>query len=209
VWLSSDGWDWTRVESPALQAAGKQTMESVAAFDGGLVAVGSAYPDAAVWLSSDGRDWTRVKSGSFAGGHMFAIAVFDGGLVAVGHDSSGGDIDAAVWLSTDGWDWSRVGSAAFDGTGIQEMLSVAVFDGGLAAVGDDSSEDREDWDAAVWLSSNGWDWTRVESPALRAAGNQTMESVVAFDGGLVAVGDDAGADSNGGTVWVSPGVGGG
>ena len=92
--------------------------------------------------------------------------------------------------------------AVFGGPGDQLMSSVADIGGGLVAVGRVGTLD--DGDAVVWLSTDGRVWSRVphDEAVLGGPGRQSMLSVAAAGGGLVAVGWH-GSDA---AVWVSPPV---
>jgi len=107
------------------------------------------------------------------------------------------------------WDqWSRVLDGSLVSAGDQEMRDVAVVGSTLVAVGTHHSGEADDpsgWDASVWVSSDGINWTRVlNEPSLEVAGYQAMHSVVAGGPGFVAVGvDNRDADSDA-AVWTSP-----
>jgi hypothetical protein len=99
--------------------------------------------------------------------------------------------------------WTRIRDAAvLGGQGDQQMSSVTIGGPGLVAVGADASGGDED--AAVWVSADGFTWTRVQDmPALGGPGDQTMLSVTAGGPGLVAVGLDSADEDLNGAVWVS------
>ncbi len=216
VWTSPDGIIWSRVpdDEAVFGGEGIQVMWGVTAAGPGLVAVGSEFSgdddDAAVWTSSDGITWSRVPDDDgVLGGE--GIQVMEGvtaggpGLVAVGWDESGGDLNAAVWTSPDGIIWSRVPhhEAVLGGAGDQQMLSVTTAGPGLVGAGFDASDD--DWDAAVWTSSDGITWSRVpdDEAVFGGDGTQVMLSVTAVGPGLAAVGFDArGGDGDAG-VWLA------
>ncbi len=210
VWVSADGASWVRVDQAALAAPDFQALEAVAEWDGGLVAVGSDRGHGVVWVSPDGASWTRINDPAFGPmpddtkdiyRNMYGVARWGGGLVVVGIEGSRDDLDAAVWMSVDGLSWVRVDDPALGGDGDQTMDSVVAWEGGLAAVGTQGHGD--DLDAAVWVSADGLSWVRVEDPALGGDGGQQLGDVVAWEGGLVAVGgDDSGPDADG-VVWVS------
>ncbi len=223
---------------------GHQRMVSVTVGGPGLVAVGFDAPagneegNAAVWISPDGFTWSRVPhdEGIFGGRSeqkMLSVTVGGPGLVAVGSDGHSDDAsdhridplaaDAAVWTSTDGFTWSRVphDEAVFGGDGEQRMVSVTAGGPGLVAVGtvsgeiDGANPGRENTDAAVWTSPDGFTWSRVPHDKAvfgvsfdhveGATGQEQMLSVIAGGPGLVAVGfnghDDNGWDA---AVWTSP-----
>ena len=164
-----------------------------------------------------GLAWVRVLDDEavFGGPEsqaMQAVVVGGSGLVAVGLDGFGSDDwDAAVWVSADGLVWSRVphDEAVFGGPSGQAMTSVVVGGPGLVAVGLDISGD--DWNAAVWTSTDGLAWSRVphDETAVGSPGGQPMweapmQSVVVGGPGLVAVGLGVSGDFWDAVVWVSP-----
>ena len=154
-----------------------QLINSVTEGGPGLVAVGQDDPagsaatgwvdsDAAVWVSADGYTWTRVPHdeavfGGPDGQRMMSVTAGGPGLVAVGSDYRDGSgwPDVAVWVSADGYTWTRVphDQAIFGGQGGQEVLSVTEGGPGLVAVGSVDSYAS----AAVWVSADGYTWTRV------------------------------------------------
>jgi len=138
---------------------------------------------------------------------MWGVTVGGPGLVAVGSRFVGGDYAtaAAVWTSSDGVAWSRVEQdpAVFGGWNMEEMQAVAAGPQGLVAVGGEYP--GEDWDAAVWTSPDGLNWSRVpDDGVFGGPGWQRMHAVTAGGPGWVAVGyDDSGEDWNA-AVWTSP-----
>ncbi len=218
VWLSPDGLSWTRVPHDESVFGGEadqlptQFMISVAAFDGGLVAVGESSSvfeiHAAVWTSADGFSWTRVlpDESIFDDAVTVDVTAFSGGLAVVGFDVSGGDADAAVWTSSDGADWQRVShsEAVFGGDGDQIMVSIASFNGGLVAVGLNQAFRG---DAAVWMSTDAVTWIRVPHDesifGAGETGSAEMTSVAAFDVGLVAGGIEQRDGDVDAVVWTT------
>jgi hypothetical protein len=137
---------------------------------------------------------------------MRSVATSASGFVAVGFDTSGGDFDAAVWTSPDGVEWSRVArdEGVFGGNETQTMRSVMALDRGFVAVGNDSS--GGDFDAAVWTSPDGVEWSRVphDEEVFGGDGNQQMDSIAAAASGLVAVGLEKIDNDTDAAVWTSP-----
>jgi hypothetical protein len=122
---------------------------------------------------------------------MTGVVAFNSGLVAVGMDW--GDLsDGAVWRSDDGHAWSRVSddNLVLGGPGNQVIYGVAVGGPGLVAVGADDSAGEYDFDAAVWTSTDGTEWTRVPHVEAIFGGPewQGMWAVASAPSGLVAVG---------------------
>ncbi len=203
IWTSTDGITWERVPHDDFIFGGflYQGISSIVAWNDGLVAVGTDQiagdEDAVVWISSDGVTWEWAPHDEevFGGDEdqgMTSVAAWSGRLVAVGYDTSGGDLDAVVWVSSDGITWERVpqDEDAFGGDGDQYMSSVAVWDSGLVAVGYASS--GQDRDAAVWFSTDALHWERTsdDESALGDDQDQALWSVVGWNDGLVAVGEE-------------------
>ena len=205
------GFTWERVADPGrlLDGAGDQTINRLFAAAGRIVAVGyegvSKDTDAAVWLSSDGTAWDKATIGAGAGpgNQNMAAVVYDGHqFIAVGTVAGpGGDEDGGVWTSVTGGSWSSVeGLGALVASGDQEIRRVIRVDGGIIAVGWDSSPGRGR-DAAVWESPDGTIWTRRQLSSGSGPGQQEMWNLVRFRGGLVAVGSDTRAGHTDAAVW--------
>ena len=193
VWVSPDGYRWTRIDDPAaFGGPGSQEMLTVASGGPGLVAAGyrssAGNLDAVVWVSPDGYQWTRIDGQEAFGGPtsdvIYSVTAGGPGLVAVGHTYSSTASDGAAWVSADGHDWTRIDSPeAFGGSDPDEIRTVTAGGPGLIAGG-----------SALWVSVDGHDWTRLGEEATFAAGSRYVYSVTAGGPGLVAVGDG---------VWVS------
>jgi hypothetical protein len=220
AWISADGLTWTRVPHDEANLGGRngQTMRAVVAGGPGLVAVGyessGQDSDAAVWTSVDGSTWTRVPHDEavFGGDNsraMTAVVAGGPGLVAVGYDSAnqgwaGMDANAAVWTSPDGIAWTRVPNAEVFGDRLWQIMNAVTRGGpGLVAVGHDGAVN--DYDAAVWTSTDGIIWTRVlpDEAVFGGSDVQEMSAVAAADSGLVAVGYRRGAGGYDAAVWAS------
>jgi class 3 adenylate cyclase len=212
VWTSQDGATWDRQASDALSRPGGQGMLGVSVGGPGFVAVGyrgdGASTDAAVWTSEDGREWKAVEGEADLQGAgnqvMNRVASTSFGLIAVGFEGLGGDRDAAAWASEDGLAWHR--AAVLEGHadhGWQEMRSVAAEGQTLVAVGEDGVVG--DYDAAVWVSTDGSTWHRqARTPTvLGGPGEQLMTSLVASDDRFVAVGWSTVHSDIDAQVWTS------
>ena len=212
AWTSVDGLSWSQVAHDET-VFGDVWVLDVTTGGPGLVAVGTDYSEdpwsAAVWTSVDGVTWSRVPHDEavFGGGWMWSVISGGPGLVAVGiGDSPEGD-DAAVWTSVDGVAWTRVphDEAVFGGPHNQEMVDVTVGGPGLVAVGRDGSyaiDNTPEQTPAVWTSTNGLAWSRVDSAAIPTnAPDSAMWSVTAGGPGLVAVGDGIWTSVDGST-WI-------
>ena len=185
--------------------------------------VDESAADAAVWTSPDGFTWTRVPHDeAVLGGpgqqRMVSVTVGGPGLVAVGsvtgeyRKGQYENSDAAVWTSPDGFTWTRVphdpmvfamSANAYFKTAEEQMLSVTVGGPGLVAVGFTGIDDAG-WDAAVWTSPDGFNWTLVPQASDNnpsANGYDRMQSVTIGGSGLVAVGADSLGSGVVAAVW--------
>lgn len=225
VWTSMDAgrsWDRVRGASSGLHGSGDQKMRRVVSTNSGLVAVGSASGpagdlDAAAWTSTDGDHWTSLSNEDFTGAanqEAFDVTQFNDELVIVGYTTTAsGDEDAAVWVrSGDSWISPH---QSLEAAGDQRMISVAVGERGLVAVGTESTPQGDD--AVVWTSSDGLNWNRVADTACQAPcdqgifskvfgrpGDQQMYTVTNVGSSIVVGGvsgrPDEGTDA---AVWVS------
>ena len=210
VWVSSDGYTWSRV-SQGQQVFGGANLNSITAYGDGLVVVGTEHSetdiDAGVWWSDDGLNWVRAPHdetifGGDGNQFMVSVASIAGGLVAVGESFNPSEgSDAAVWISADGTEWDRVApqGSVFDDS---IMIDVTAFGDLLVAVGVTFSD--RDGDAGVWTSTDGTNWTRItQDPTIFGGdGDQMMTSVASSHGLLVAVGFDQ-VGRGDAAVWTS------
>lgn len=101
--------------------------------------------------------------------------------------------------------WVQVPSSGGLGgsDGSQEMNGVTSWEGGFVAVGSDVDDVGRN--AAVWVSTDGLEWSRIVDPdGLDADGWQSMNAVVAGGPGFVAVGTSApGLHKDDAAVWTS------
>lgn len=175
IWWSTNGGVRLTHSSSRDLVANAGTIRDFAAFGSTLVAAGATghlgTQDAAVWRSTDGRNWTMVDDADLAASgdqQIWSVHNAGGRLVGVGYTTEGGSYDAAVWTSRDGLDWVRDDPLMFAETGVELMKAVAGGTNGmpLVAVGcqDDSSKCDlgGDSDAAVWISTDGEPWEKVE-----------------------------------------------
>ena len=208
---ATDG-TWSRVadDTGGLGGPGSQEAQDLVVGPAGVFAVGSDrtadHPDGAVWTLSDDGTWSRVPdpSGVFTSASLRTIVVGGPGLVAAGFDNSGdGNTEAVVFVSEDGSTWQRVSdpSGEFGGTNTQSISQVIAGGPGLVAVGSDWS--NGDSDAAVWVSSDGSSWHRVDDPGLTLPGHQTILGVITTAEGMVGVGSDDSSGDLDAAVWTS------
>lgn len=188
VWVSTDGLEWSRAPHNAelFGPPSFRSLEDVATFDGGFIAVGSVWsdgsPHAAVWQSPDGLSWSQTAV--LDGGEMRGLTSENGTLIAVGWQKAG----AAVWKSEDGLEWVQVGANRLRGSR-SEMRAVLATDSGLIAVG--STPESGSSDGAVWRSPDGLLWSRDESAALGGRWSQDLFAVAEFAGGIAVIGADS------------------
>ena len=170
-------------------------MYDVVSARGKIFAVGSRpdefrQSDAVFWLRSGGGVWRSVCAECRSRGRQVAYAAIagsNGRFVAVGNDQGRDNtLDAAVWLTEDGGEtWPRVAENDADlaGEHSQVMKDVVEVDGRLVAVG------RDGTDAAVWTSTDGTDWSRVQDADLAAPiGYLEMNAITTLGSRVVAVG---------------------
>lgn len=202
VWRSDDGNDWIRVADgdPHLGGGADQVMSGVVAVGNRLVAVGRNGQKGAAWTSTDGgEDWTLVPGGFPAEGgevEVLSIVEHNGELIAVGREEVGRRQAAAWYSDSSGEQWTRAEIANEQNTG-QQMVDVVSTRSGLIAVGADRSSPEDSFEAAVWESTDGREWSAVASDSFAAPSG--MEGVALLPGTVVAVGQDSG----GGGIWVS------
>jgi hypothetical protein len=219
AWTSSDGEHWARVDSEQLgeDGDGKQVINRAAVVSGdeviavGYESFGTGDDPAAVWSSPDGGStWTRLDTAdaftSTKGARMRAVAVeSDGRVVAGGFDGVQVERSAVAWTFTDAEGWSRTpddpGGELFGGDGGQEIATIIAGPDGYVAVGED--EGSGDFDAAVWTSPDGSEWTKSTSPDLTGAGDQRLIHVLGTTSGLMAVGYADEGSGQDGAVWIS------
>lgn len=233
VWVSPDGFEWTRIEDETgvfgddmspMANPGNQFINDVAGGSLGVIAVGTdgklLEHDGAIWVSEDGLVWERVSDDQALfggdGNQIMHSVVQTPGLVVVVGESAG---HAAVWVSSDGVLWERaeiIDESTDAGIEPSVMNDIAVTDAGLLAVGSAGI----DLGPAVWLSADGVTWNRLlDSMAGQQSGFSTTESamspmtaIAAGEHGLVAIGTKlreeedpsyAAWTTNGPLVWTS------
>jgi len=214
VWKSGNGTEWTRLNAPSFGGPGHEEMFDAATLRAELVAVGfltteAGDQDAAVWVESGGG-WSRFDQeplGGLGDQQINAVLPAGPGLVAVGTDDSGGDLDAAVWTSSDARTWTRVPhlEATFGGRGAQRMSALCLFDSTIIAAGY-SETASGDSNGAIWLSTDGTNWTRqgpIASSPLGGQGRQRINALVVLGQKLVAVGSETRALDDQGAVWIA------
>lgn len=156
VWTSEDGVNWSPAIAEASFAGSR--LLAVTAGDGQLLALGNAA-DASLraWISSDGgRSWQVGTPPAAPEGSSVSTVVWTGDqFVAVG-EYLATSRSPGVWVSADAATWTRV----TDGLGDGAIADLAIMvTGRLVAVGTSDADE-----AAVWLSTDGLEWSRSETP---------------------------------------------
>ncbi len=135
-------------------------VESITTGGPGLVAVGRVFtaqgPTQAAWTSTNGRRWRRVTSSTFGLGDLGPVVATPVGLFAFASPDS--RTPSTVWHSRDGRSWNVRTTAA--PTGIRHAIAggPGLIAGGFETEGDSATTLR----SALWTSTDGVDWTRVE-----------------------------------------------
>jgi hypothetical protein len=185
-----------RASANSLTGLDGVTLRGVAAFDGGVLAVGSDADGAAAWTSQDGVAWEPATvEGAGAAPSLVAVAFAESGL-AFGGDDLG---TSPLWTSGDGVSWrpAQGGKAGPDG-----RVNAVVADGsGWIAAGDIvDDETGEAYNGAIWTSADGRSWEVIKEVSL----NEGTVSDIAVAGETAVV---VGFDVGGGSVWTSTGGG--
>lgn len=182
---------------------------------------------ATAWTSVDGASWTRTSQDPAVFGDPATqtssmndvTATATGSLVAVGSlddwtlDDSGVEESVvthpATWTSPDGVVWERTWlGEGFELTAdVWENVDTATMnaivqdpDGGFVAVGAMLDQDGEST-AAVWTSTDGSTWDRIDPTSPVFGQKTTMTDVTWGLDGYVAVGTEGGLTP---AIWTSP-----
>lgn len=219
-------WSSAAAVPGAFGGSGHQEMQGVAAV-GSNDAVAVGYDEArgrrvpAAW-TYDSSEWTReldarfgdIRLGAASVGTFYGVAAQGRTVVAVGAagpiDAIGSpEQDALVWTFSDG-SWRRVcreacGNSVSGGGGLGQAMYAIVHrrGGGFVAVGYDVSDEDTRFDAAVWTSPDGLEWSRVPADAEVFGGprDQVMRAVTETRSGLLVA---VGWNRRTGAVWTSP-----
>lgn len=194
VWVSDDdGASWARVphDEAVFGGEGRHLMLTVIATDSGFVAAGDE-----LWSSPDGWNWTRLgpmqppvitSLETASTNQVRRMARTPDGYVAVGACDN-----ACAWTSPDGLSWTPAEvtyatATAPDTTG---MFDVVAGPAGPVAVGSQGLMSDYNWDAAVWLSDRGgeWSWVLGEGGVFAKSFTQELQGVTVIGDRLVAVG---------------------
>ena len=194
VWTSTDGASWRLAAFPDPEG---RTLNAVAVNGATSVIVGSTPDGVAAWSRRGSEDWQPAQLDAEPGAATAVVAGGDGFLAAGYVGPQFGLARAAFWHSTDGRTWERVPDApALDDGRVRALTSTAT---GFVAVGHRGSPGSDDLEAVSWTSADGTSWQRSASqPALA---DSLMQSVIAVEGRVVAVGTKAAGDAA--VAWTS------
>lgn len=198
---STNGSDWTQVMTTteynpdgiyAMTVYGDQIYAAIAntTEDGGVSILRSSSGDAGSW-----SEVVQHGNGDINNDAVWDFATFNNHLYAIGRNLTGG---AFVWqASEDGETWTLVNQPGFDETMQPQAESMAVFNdelyvGTFCYPGYCQADYSE-----LWKTSNGTDWSRVETPFSNNT-YRDVNSLVVLDGALFAV---VAGGPGGITVW--------
>lgn len=203
IWVSEDGIDWTRIDDKDLLAGDRidVTIYDVAAWNGGLIAVGNVgipggslsdlTTRGAVWISDDGLEWTEISHPSFATAKQFEAVSVDpevGTILAFGW--------GGIWRSADGIEWE---STTWDGTfGGPPPASGIAWDGNRVVAG------GPDMALSLWTSGDsGATWLRVDpgDPAFDGY-SPGIDDATRFGDRFIAVGFAGEYLEEVGAIWI-------
>lgn len=227
VWVSSNGESWERLDLPeeVVGGPGDQIMTDVVAGPPGVIALGTDTPNvdadpdeeilelSVVWFSPDGLEWQRLTNPT--DGDLGSVTTFGSGFIAIGGSDDG---QKAVRTSANGTDWTRL-DVNLGGFGAEASINDFVAGHGMIiAVGDDNEvPEGEESRAAVWRSTDGVSWERIDpdnphfggDPVVRndplppSGGPSRIDQVYAVPQGFIGVGrTQAGVFDR--QLWVSP-----
>jgi sucrose-6-phosphate hydrolase SacC (GH32 family) len=182
IWSSTDGVDWTEIDSPswrALWTSDLPQLMDVASAPSGVVAIGTDRDSGGsiVAHSIDGATWQRLDLPADELPIVRDVASYPGGLVIVGRDGQAdGDASpahpaivpgigrAAAWTSSDGVSWTEatVQADRVQGGTLTQFL---VGSDGLFGVGINTASDyypSTDYETGAvvtaWLSTDATSW---------------------------------------------------
>ena len=219
VWTSTDGIAWSRFgdDQAVLGGDGFQFPTAIAVGSENVVISGYDCDDdvnwaqgcrGVVWASKDAVTWQRVEADSevFEGEgivRILDVIATEDGFVAVG---------SAVWNSPDGRSWERVFDlepTMGDNSPGEVMWSVVQTANGYVAAGQHGL-----FNAAVWTSADGRDWSAIEDEGQFGPASVTFEQIAEvskhkivdlLDSGdaILGVGYGRGAQPDSALVWRS------
>jgi len=209
IWTSPDGETWQRAtDGPGFDEV---TVMFVADLGGELFAIGGGWGDGEgpqshvfkTWSSTDGLTWQALAAvtpppGMVGLGGMTAA---NGMLVAWGASDVAPDYRPIAVRSTNGLTWQPADLGKAD----SRVWDIVGGDGGFVAVGSGPycCEAGAVAPVRAWRSADAASWTKAAFQP--QAGHDVLELVVAYGGGYVSLGENAGIPiswlSDDGTVW--------
>ncbi len=208
IWSSTDGQTWKLVTGPdTFSKVGSTILRVSSDGHGGLLAAGFVYSDSenylsqALWHSTDGLAWTPLDIGSPKGGSEFQVAANSRIAVVEGSVWTADRVRRYVWSSTDGVSWSSTELPSADNSqpGRGPLLA------GGAAGFEILETGYEGTPGHAWHSDDGRTWVETQPPALEGAmvAMSDPTSLIATDGGFVAVGIEGGPESAKPAAWAT------
>jgi hypothetical protein len=193
IWRSANGNSWESVVTDGLGNATQGDVFRLTVFSDTLYAGTWSYTNtmgAEIWRSGSGNsgDWQQVVTNGLEDPDnvgILTLEVYSDSLYAGIFNIKDG---AEVWRTEDSRDWERVASGGFGDAFNRGVWALEPFAGFLyAATFNPSSSNNPG--AELWRCQrcDGTDWQEV--PSVKGFGdpeNQGIESLIAFDGRLVA-----------------------
>ncbi len=196
VWLSEDGLSFARVSDlPEPFGPEGSIVRSIRSDGESLVAAGVSDGAAAIWTSNDGLEWNQAVADDELGSTAVKVSPGPSGALVLGRGvlAEGDELTDALRLwAPIGFAYQVVPPAGLE-SGVVENL--AFGPSGLVAVGAVSLTD-DSTIGAVWRSSDGTSWRRVELGEMPR--ESEMRAVVSGRRAVVIVGEVQGQPS----VWV-------
>ena len=146
IWISSNGEDWSRIESPSFEEFGIQEIRDITSGGPGWIAVGRSELVGRIWISDDGETWQSIKNPGFDGISFHSVTQEGDQLVALAYPNARPEreIVSLTWVSTNGTYWEPMPQTQEIGPETHH-ISVNPVDGSLLALGD----------YGVWRSTDG------------------------------------------------------
>lgn len=182
-------------------------LEAITLLDDRLVAVGTAGHAGAAWVLDPGGEWRPATEVPPPPGEREIVVLNDvdagpSGLVALGWlgIQQSDAFETVIWTSPDGETWTE--AQRIEGT---LLASVAAGAAGYVGVGGPGGVTGPQ-SLEVWTSPDGTEWSDAD---IDPSAMGTVISIIAYDGGFLAVGTAEGEDAQGSrvgvaAVWTSP-----
>ena len=197
VWKSIDGIAWVSVVDGPFEARIGHTLtvfEDRLFLIGGVNEMGEFLSD--VWSSIDGESWIlETDMPSFLNAAYHDVVVFNDRMYLFS-ETPGASATLSVWSSSDGSDWELEADAPMSR---REEFKALVFEGSLYVLGGFGLSSTAVLNE-IWTSTNGNDWTLVETETIFSARHSHTATVY---NGKVFVGGGVGASGPEGNLWYS------